>query len=417
MQTDDQVVAAELEKVVNKLETLYDMDDEFYSSVEKAPVEVKSNRDMRIPLKLRPGGYFGYFDSANGDLGVGDSTQYEKGVISTSNLKIAIQWDLKSQWGTDDRRKAVINNVKENLADAMSEFRRQSDAQCMTDGTGVIATITSVATSGGNDTYTCTTDGYRVKLVRPGQRVSVYNSARTTNRTASPVKITSVDIANNKFTIVGSVAGATGTDVILPEGLTGSTPVGLYGIQYHQSDSSSGSWLGLTRSSTPEVISSSVDANSAALALPFARLAVNKIADRIGLKHGFKPVAWMHLAQVQAYEELGQLVSIIQKTANGNENLNMYFGGNMQLAGAQIRPSMLWDKKRIDFLIMELYGRAELAPVGFHQLNGQKIFEMRGPSGGVAASFVSYILASWNLFTRNPAAGSYIKGLAIPSGY
>lgn len=417
MQTDDQVVAAELEKVVSKLETLYDLDDEFYSSVEKVPVEVKSNRDMRIPLKLRPGGYFGYFDPVNGDLGTGDSTQYEKGVISTSSMKIAIQWDLKSQWGTDDKRKALIDNVKENLADAMSEFRRQSDAQCMTDGTGVIATVTSVATSSGVDTVTCTTDGYRVKLLRPGQRVSVYDTARTTNRTLSgPVKIATVDIANNKFTIP-SVSGITGTDVILPEGLTGSTPVGLYGVPYHQSDSTSGSWLGLTRSTTPEVVSSSVDANSASLSLPFARLAVNKIADRIGMKHGFKPKAWMHLAQVQAYEELGQLVSIIQKTANGNENLNMYFGGNMQLAGAQIQPSMLWDKKRIDFLIMELYGRAELAPVQFHQLNGKKIFEMRGPSGGVATSFVSYILASWNLFTRNPAAGSYIKALAIPSGY
>jgi hypothetical protein len=417
VQTDDQVVAAELEKVVSKLETLYDIDDEFYSSVEKAPVEVKSNRDMRIPLKLRPGGYFGYFDPANGDLGTGSSTSYDKGVISTSHMKIAIQWDLKSQWGTDDKRKALINNVKENLADAMAEFRRQSDAQCMTDGTGVIATITSVATTSGNDTYTCTTDGYRVKLLRPGQRVSVYNAARTTNRTPTPLVITSVNISANTVTMTGAATGAIATDVILPEGLTGSTPVGMYGVPYHQSDSTSGSWLGLTRSSTPEVVASSVDANSASLSLPFARLAVNKIADRIGIKNGFKPVAWMHLAQVQAYEELGQLVSIIQKSSSGKENLDLYFGGNMQLAGASIKPSMLWDKKRIDFLIMELYGRAELAPIQFHQLNGQKIFEMRGPSGGVATSFVSYILASWNLFTRNPAAGSYIKALAIPSGY
>lgn len=417
MQTDDQVVGAELEKVVSKLETLYDIDDEFYSSIEKAPVEVKSNRDMRIPLKLRPGGYFGYFDPANGDLGTGDSTQYEKGVISTSHMKIAIQWDLKSQWGTDDKRKSLIQNVKENLADGMSEFRRQSDAQCMTAGTGVLATITSTATSGGNDTYTCTSDGYRVKLLRPGQRISVYDTTRATNRTAGgPVKISAVNLSANTFTIVGTVAGATGTDVILPEGLTGATPVGLFGIPYHQSDSTSGSWLGLTRLTTPEVVASSVDANSAALALPYARLAINKIADRIGINNKFKPVAWMHLAQVQSYEELGQLVSIIQKQAK-DDNLNLYFGGNMQIAGCAIKTSMLWDKKRIDFLIPELWGRAELSPVAFHQLNGQKIWEMRGPSGGVATSFVSYILASWNLFTRNPAAGSYIKNLAIPSGY
>src|SRR4051812_36762093 len=98
MQTNTMVVGTELERVVPKLSTLYDYDDNFFSTVEKKPVETISARDMRIPLKLRPGGYFGYFDAANGDLGTGSAPTYDKGVISTVNLKIGIQWDLQSQW-------------------------------------------------------------------------------------------------------------------------------------------------------------------------------------------------------------------------------------------------------------------------------------------------------------------------------
>lgn len=416
MQTQTQVLGTELERVTSKLSTLYEYEDKFFSTIEKKNVEVISGRDMRIPLKLRPGGYFGYFDAANGDLGTGDAQTYEKGVIGAVNMKIAIQWDLQSQWGTDDKRKALINNVRENLADAMKEFRRQTEGQCMTDGTGVIATVTSVSNGATTDTATCTTDGFRVKLLRFGQRVHVYNAARTTCRTASgPVKISAIDLANNTFTIP-TVTGFIATDVILPEGLTGSTPVGLYGYRYHQSDSSSGSWLGLTRSTTPEVVSSSVNASSAALALPMARLAVNKMADRFGMDNNFKPEAWTHLAQQQAYEDLGQMVSMIQKTS-GDDKLNLYFGGNMQLAGCPLKISTMWDRTRIDFIIPSLWGRAELKEIGWYEVGGRRLFEMRGPSGGVATSMVSYIVASWNLFNQNPGAGAYIKSLAVPTGY
>lgn len=416
MQTQDDVIATELERALPNLPTLYDYDDKFYTRVEKTPVEVISARDMRIPFKLRPGGYFGYFDPANGDLGVGDAQKYEKGVIATTHMKLGIQWDLQSEWGTDDRRKALVNNVQENMVDAMKEMRRQTEAQCMTPGTGVIATVTSASTSGGIDTVTCTTDGYRVKLLRPGQRVSVYNSTRTTNRTAAgPVKITIVNLSDNTFKIP-AVTGITGGDVILPEGLTGSTPVGLYGLPYHVSDSTSGSWLGLTRSAVPEIVSNRVNALSGGLAPAHARLAVNKLGDRLGLETKLRPTAWMHPAQVHAYEALGQLVSIIQKQAK-QEGLDLYFNENMQIAGAPIEKSYMWDRTRIDFLTMEFWGRAEMKSMGWHTVGGRKIFEMRGPSGGVAASSISYLTVSWNLFCKNNAAQSYIDTLSVPDGY
>jgi len=124
----------------------------------------------------------------------------------------------------------------------------------------------------------------------------------------------------------------------------------------------------------------------------------------------------MHPCQKQAYEELGQLVTMINK-APKEEGLNLYFNDNMQIAGCPIKCSYSWDKTRIDLIISDLWGRAEMKSAGFYEVDGRKIFEMRGPSGGVATSQVFYLVVSFNLFVKNPAACSYIDGLTVPVGY
>lgn len=414
-QTESSVVAAEMERVKDKVPVLFERDATFYSTVEKKDVEKISARDMRIPLELRPGGYFGQFDSDGGDLGVGDGPTFDKAVINTVNFKHAIQWTKKAEWATDDSRKSVIQTFRHLLANAMPEFRRNVESVCMTAGDCVLGTISSVSTASGVDTYTLATDGFGARLLRYGMKINVYDSTLATNRTAAgEVKITFHDLANKQIK-VAAVTGAAATDKIVISGVSGANPVGLYGVPYHASNASSGTWLGLDRSTTPEIRANAVNA-AGSLALPHGRLALNKIGDRLGQENGFKPVAWMHPCQKQAYEELGQLVSTIQKSSK-SEGLDLYFNDNMQLAGAPIKTSYSWDKTRIDFVLSDVWGRAEMNPAGFYEVDGRKIFEMRGPSGGVATSQVFYIVASFNMFVKNPAACSYIYGLTVPSGY
>jgi hypothetical protein len=419
MQTVDDVIATEMERVEgDRLVAAYEIEDTFYSEIEKVPGKKVSSRSMRVPMKLRPGGKFGYYDPNNGDLGTGDATRYSYGTLTVAHMKIAVQWTLEVELGTDGNNQAVIDAVRENMADAMDEFRRHSEAQLQQAGTGVLATVTSSSSSAGVDTVVCTTDGFGVKLLRFGQRVSVYNAARTTNRTASgPVAITFIDYANSTFKIP-SVTGLIATDVILPEGLTGSTPVALFGVPYWASNATTGSVMGFDRATTPEVVSTRVDGGGVALAFPLGRLAINKLGDRVGIKNAkrLKPRIWTHPAQTAAYEALGNLVTMINKGAK-NEGLDLYFGDNLSIGGVPISENYLWNKTRMDFVLMNLYGRVVQKEPGWHTVAGRKIFEMRGPSGGVATSTVSYITADWNLYHKNPGANVYIDNLAIPSGY
>jgi len=412
--TESQVAALELEKVLPKIRVVFDRDDKFFAHIQKRDVEKISNRQMRVPLELRPGGSFQYFNPDGGDLGRGGGPTFDKAVLNSVFVSENIEYTKLSQWSTDDPRKAIVNSVRRLTASAIDELRRQLDSQMMQAGNGVIGTITTVATAAGVDTYTLTTDGFGARLMRFGQTVQVFDATLATLRGSGV--ITFWDVENKTIGVTPAIAGAVATDLIVTNGIASPTSLpAIFGIPYHHSNASTGTWLGFSRSTTPEIRSNRVNAGAAPLTLPLPRLAINKIGNRVGIDNTFKPDAWMHPAQKQAYEEIGQLVSIIHKQPK-EEGLDMYFD-KMQMAGAPVKESYNWDKFRIDFVSPEVWGRGEILPIGFYTTDGRKIFEIRGASGGVATADIFYMVVGTQFFVNNPAATAYIDNLQVPSGY
>lgn len=410
------VLTTQIEAIDKKLPVLFDREDTIFSMFEKRPATVVSNKSMRIPLELHPGGYFGHFNPDGGDLGRGAGSDFSEATIGIHYFKHAIEWTRKAEWGTDDSRKAIVNTFKRLLSTAMPDFRRHVNAMCMTAGDGVLATVSAVATGGSKDTYTLGTDGFGAKLLRYGQKINIYDSGLSTHRTSGgEVEIDLYDVVNKQVRVGVNVSGSTATDKIVVSGVSGASPTSLLGIPYHNNASTSGTWLGYTRSATPEILANAVNA-AGSFSLSHARLARNKIGDRVGMENIPKLVAYCHPCQQQAYEELGQLVSSIQKSASA-EGLNMYFGDAMQLAGSPLKTSYFWDKTRIDFLNLDTWARVEQIAPKFYDVEGRKIFEVRGASGGVATSQVFYIVTAFNIYSVNPATGSYVYGLSVPTGY
>jgi len=410
-----QVAALELERVIPKIRVLFERDDKFYANIKKRDVEKISNRLMRIPLELRPGGAFQYFNPDGGDLGRGGGPTFDKATLQAVFVSENIEYTKLTQWATDDDRKSIVNGVRRLTATALDELRRQIDAQLMQPGTGVIGTVTSDTPAGGSNVISLATDGFGARLMRYGQTVQVFDSTLATNRGSGI--ITQWDVENKSVSITPAIAGVTGGDLIVTNGISTPTALpALYGVPYHHSNASTGTWLGFPRSTTPEIRANRVNAGNAALSLSLPRLAINKIGNRVGIDNTFKPSAWMHPAQQQAYEEIGQLSIVIQKTAK-DESLDMYFGDNMQMAGARVKTSYNWDRTRIDFIVDEVWGRGEILPIGFYKTDGRNIFEIRGASGGVATADIFYMVCGMQTFVTNPAACAYIDNLAVPSGY
>src|SRR6185295_16417354 len=145
------VQALELERVIPKVRVLFERDDKFYANIKKRDVEKISNRQMRVPLEIRPGGSFQYFDANGGDLGRGGGPTFDKAVVSAVFMSENIEYTKLTQWATDDARKAIISSVRRLTATCFDEMRRQLDSQMMGSGNGVIGTITSVSTTAGVD--------------------------------------------------------------------------------------------------------------------------------------------------------------------------------------------------------------------------------------------------------------------------
>ena len=411
---ESQIAGLELERVMPRVAMAFERDDKFFATIKKRPAEQISNRQMRIPIELRPGGSFGYFNADGGDLGRGGGPTWDKAVLNSVFLVEAIEYTKLTQWSTDDARKAVVNSVRRLTATALLEIRRQLDSQLMQAGTGQIGTITTVSASGGVDTYTLTTDGFGARLMRYGQTVQIFDSTLATLKGSGV--ITTWDVANKTIAVTPSIAGSTAGDLIVTNGIATPTALpALYGIPYHHSNATTGTWLGFSRSTTPEIRSNRVNAGAGALTLPLPRLAINLMGNRIGIDNTFNPNAWCHPAQKQAYEDIGQLVSIIHKQPK-DEALNMYFD-SMQMAGAMVKTSFNWDTRRIDFVTDELWGRAEILPIGFYTTDGRNIFEIRGASGGVATADIFYMVVGMQTFVTCPAGTAYIDNLAVPSGY
>jgi hypothetical protein len=240
---------------------------------------------------------------------------------------------------------------------------------------------------------------------------------RNTGSYAGEQSVTFYDGPNKTVKVSNSANNTLAGDLLVFSGNWTSPPTSILGVPYHANNASTGTWLGFNRANTPEIRANRVQA-AGPLALPMPRLAMNKAGDRLGQVMFSKTLqAWMHPCQQQAYEELGTEVSIINKDAK-EQGLDMYFNDNMRLAGAVLKKHFSWDKTRIDFVDLNIYGRAEFYPPQWYKDdNGNRFFVMRGTSGGVAASNLAYIVCSWQLYANNPAGISYIDTLTVPTGY
>jgi len=417
--TEVDVAKTELEAVEAALPDLFEKEDTFFSEVAKKPAKVVSAKDMRVHMKVWPGGKPGAFDPAGGDMGRGSGPKFDEAKISPVNTKHAIEWQLKAEWATDNRRKAIVSATKEIVAEAMAEYRRFLDCCVVSGGgNGVLATISGVAanTPTGYDRYTCDSE-YGVRLLRYNHNVTMYEPdlSAVIHADVTEVEIVNIDYANKTFDTATKTNRAAALDLVVHSGLSGATPTSFKGVGYHASSASTGTWLGLDRATYPQIRANSVNA-AGSLNLSHVRLAKNKVGERLGMGKGKGLVAWMHPCQVQAYEELGQMVQVVNRSGGSAQGLDLYFDVQ-QIAGSQIKQHYSWSKERIDLMEMSVWGRAEMAPVQFFKLNGDRVFPVYGASGGIAASFLSYIVSSFNLYVDNPGMLAYVYGLTIPSGY
>ncbi len=422
-----QSVALQLEKVRDKLPLLYERDDILLTMMQqRGDVERVSSRNMRLPLQIRPGGKAGLANLDGGDLGRGSGTTYDVAQVTPVFFRHAVEITKLVEYSTNSPEKAIENAAKREVKNNMAQFRSFLDKVVQTAGNGVLGTIGSIVTTGLPSGV-----GAQINLVTPpgaalfyyNQTIQFYDPTLTNNynvNTSTTTNILLVDPFNKFIQIDNLPTGVSAGDAIVHDGLTGAQPVSLFGVPYHQSNATTGTWLNLNRATYPvELATPHVAGNNAAITPGVVRLAINKVRKALGTNQVGKLIAYTALEQENAWEQLGISISqIIKEGAGGRaSDLDLLFTGELTMAGVPIKSSINANQARIDFLDLSHWGRAVMQDIDFYDVGGQTVFPIYGASGGLSAAYIFYFVTGFQVWTDSPRSGAYIDSLAIPTGY
>lgn len=410
-----QTLAVQLEFVRPALPVLYERDDTFFSQIKKSESHIVSSRAARIPLQTAPGGSFGATSADGGDMGRGSGTAYDFGQLSPIMLRMAVEVTKEVEYVTGTAEQAIANLAKQQVTDAMAQFRRDIDASLQTAGNGVFGTVSSV----NGTTITLANTPFGARLLRAGQKVQVYDSTLTTNRGSMTIQ---GDPQNGlgltqTITVDAVPGGTTGTDYIVVDGVSGASPVFLYGIPYHQNNATSGSWMGISRTN-PYAVANAVNLANAGLTVPPVRLLLNQVQQQQGIQDNDRKVWHMHPAQRAAYEEQGLAVSIMNQDKGQDKSLDLLFAKDrITLAGRKIIDNIHADTTRVDLIDFDTWGRVQWMDIDYYRIGGNTVFPIYGVSGGLASAYIFYLVTAFQTFLTNPKAIGYVYNAALPQGY
>jgi hypothetical protein len=191
---------------------------------------------------------------------------YDVAQVSPIFFRHAVEITKLVEYASNSPEKAIENTAKREVKNAMAQFRSFLDKVMQTNGNGVLGTIGSIATTGlpsGVAAQFTMAKPPGAQLFYYNQTVQVYDPTLTTNRGSANVLL--VDPFNSLLQVDSLPTGTSVNDVVVHDGLTGAQPTSLFGILYHQTNATTGTWLNLNRATYPvELATPAVNGNNSA---------------------------------------------------------------------------------------------------------------------------------------------------------
>lgn len=425
-QTVAQVYSSNLEVMRKDLPTLYEMAEKntAVAMISKASEKFQISKtpngaDFRIPVEVQPPSDFGTFSVDGGSLGTGNSTVTQQMSQTAFPLRMAVDLGLGAILSTDTKGTATVNQLENNLKKAMKSFKQREDASFfnMTSGNqGLMALATGY--SGG--VFTLDTE-FAASLCQVGQTVEIFSNDLATHRTSAVASNLPVitKVAHDRTTVtVGNLGAITPgtTDYLAFPGVT-ATPAWLNGLYYFHSTTTSGTILGLSRATYPELIPTFHDASGALTPATFALLNT-KVFNRTGdIPPSMKGI--INPAQALQIYSVGMAISEWMR-GKSDEMIDVVPKMNdryITVGGVVHLKSNKQSKKRVDWVNLDNWGRVYIKELDFHTDPDGKIrfFEGRDSSGNVTANWKFFLLQWSNFFNANPGQEAFIYNATIPT--
>ena len=388
----------------------------------KGEVEIIGERDYRVPFKKTFGGRMGHYDNQLGDMGRGSSPTGDVMLQSFFSMRLNFEFDQMQIKATTSKKVAAQNPFLQCVADGFREFQLLWDKTIHGDGSAVLAVSNAHSTASGFSVYTMT-NAFGTQLLRRGQFYTVYDSTKTTIKSAGVLYATQINTQARTLTLSGIVPNGAGGDVICFEGVSGANPAGPRGVKYWVSNAQSGTTAGIDRSVENQIISKSVDGTNG-----LTTEAVMALYDRILMDRGEVPDLVGVAAPAQRAYAFSQMIAIQMSLIEGAK-ANV-FDRLPKLKGKKI---FMWgdvphyvdihqDATVVPYIVPSDFGRARLAPDGFFETPGKsgqdaRFIQLYGASGGPAAGVWFGLTKDQDLYCVNPGEQGMIYTLPLGTFY
>ena len=438
------VLQAQLEKVRNKLQDLFEATDQIAGLIEKqGEVEIIAQKLYRIPVRKFRGGSFSTFSADAGDMGSGSGMSVDRVTAGFIYTNLSYELSLQSIDTTATKGQAVVNVLQDTLAYAMNEVQVYDDISFHQSGTGILTNAGSNYTSGGwnggaSDTMTFAAAGdtLGINRLREGMVVSVFNSAGTAKRTTTPapLQIDHIDYNNKIVYFNGTISSGSNTDILAFAGLTANLqsfqsgwPLSgdsyRHGLYYANDATGSNYYLGQLKSAFSQLVPTNINAANGPFVFPHLLQAKDGVMQRRDPEVAANMIGIVHMAQRNSIFQIGVSISnwlrkdvsekMIDVMPSNHDYLDSFEAG-----GYKMYLDKRQDKGRIDLINPKTWGRAMLKPTDFYKVGGVMIFPGRVQStANLKASQYFTIVQAYDFYSVDPGAAAYVSSLQVPSGY
>ncbi len=440
------VVSAQMEQVETDIQDLYESTTQLLGLLGPSKKVKPINRQLyRIPLPTRPGGQYSKYSADGGSLGGGTSSNFTH--MTAGYIYSVLGFDLTEEEidSTDTSEKAVINKFQRDMAEGIITAQVMSDIELHGDGTGELTAAASSSPGATQLIFAASGDDIGINRLREGLAVDVWNSAGSTLRADGPYTINTIDYASKTVTFGASVTGIAGTDLLAfanadaygPASLTSfsstwpatGTAAGLggdswrHGIRYSNDATAANYYLGVQKSSLPQLLPSFVAGGGGGLTHSHILQILDDLRRRRDEEQTEGVIGIFPFKQREQVFNIG--MSIANKDIPGStfgESVdllpsNQKYSAKFEFGGVPCYVSKRQENSRVDFINPQYWCMATIKPLGFHasKITGQKIFVGRNSSGEVTANYQWFYTLGADYVNLDPGCGGYIDDLAVPA--
>jgi hypothetical protein len=440
--------AVELESVRDEIPQLFASDrtlfDYIYKHGQKMPMSANTGGGagstydpsgrpaLRIPLFIGAGGNFSQItaDGGSDDLGAGSGSSFAALFIPPVSFAEACSISFKAQWASDSSKKSRVRVHAHEMVQTLERLKQDLESVIQGSGAGELAQIDAnaiVNNNTGSGAQTSSITGFsQAGQLRSQMVVTFYPTLGGSQRTGgvSTSTVSYVDAVNNIVYFSTALPTSTAAaDWIVIVGSGGAIGDSILGLKAWNVTSNTITVAGLNRADYPGQFSTpSINLNGLPITVQAGRRAKQLIRLALGSEtpaaDGF---VWYGNVDMEAsIENLATNVAVTnQQEIKGDKNIDMqkkHAPGTF--ADQEIMVSIHAQPGRLDGLtVPKNWGIGELKSIDILDLNGLQIFPTYAASGGISSSYVFYFVCSWNLFSANPRANTYLYNGQIPSGY